>query len=103
MERRRDRYDDGVGALDELGDLLLNVAFQTVIAEESATFTRTDVVAARLAACTNKGDTLYRKLWRVRRLADDLLVAERVPHRFPANDHNEPYLQAKARGLGHIF
>jgi len=30
-------------------------------------------------------------------------VAERVPHRFPANDHNEPYLKAKARGLGHIF
>jgi GTP cyclohydrolase II len=32
-----------------------------------------------------------------------ILVAERVPHRFPANDHNEPYLKAKARGLGHIF
>jgi GTP cyclohydrolase II len=30
-------------------------------------------------------------------------VAERVPHRFPANDHNEPYLKAKARGLGHLF
>ena len=32
-----------------------------------------------------------------------IAVAERVPHRFPANDHNEPYLQAKARGLGHLF
>jgi GTP cyclohydrolase II len=32
-----------------------------------------------------------------------IVVAERVPHRFPANDHNEPYLKAKARGLGHLF
>ena len=32
-----------------------------------------------------------------------ITVAERVPHRFPANDHNEPYLKAKARGLGHLF
>lgn len=32
-----------------------------------------------------------------------IAVAERVPHRFPANDHNEPYLKAKARGLGHLF
>ncbi len=32
-----------------------------------------------------------------------IVVAERIPHRFPANDHNEPYLKAKARGLGHLF
>ncbi len=32
-----------------------------------------------------------------------IAVAERVPHRFPANDHNQPYLKAKARGLGHLF
>jgi GTP cyclohydrolase II len=32
-----------------------------------------------------------------------IAVAERVPHRFPANDHNGPYLRAKARGLGHLF
>jgi GTP cyclohydrolase II len=32
-----------------------------------------------------------------------IAVPERVPHRFPANDHNEPYLRAKARGLGHLF
>jgi GTP cyclohydrolase II len=32
-----------------------------------------------------------------------IVVAERVPHRFPANNHNEPYLKAKARGLGHLF
>jgi GTP cyclohydrolase II len=32
-----------------------------------------------------------------------IAVAERVPHRFPANNHNEPYLKAKARGLGHLF
>ena len=32
-----------------------------------------------------------------------IAVAERVPHRFPANDHTEPYLKAKARGLGHLF
>ena len=32
-----------------------------------------------------------------------IAVPERVPHRFPANDHNEPYLKAKARGLGHLF
>lgn len=32
-----------------------------------------------------------------------IVVTERIPHRFPANDHNEPYLKAKARGLGHLF
>jgi GTP cyclohydrolase II len=32
-----------------------------------------------------------------------IVVTERIPHRFPTNDHNEPYLKAKARGLGHLF
>jgi nucleoside triphosphate diphosphatase len=37
---------DHAGLRTELGDLLLNVAFQTIIAEECARFTRADVVAA---------------------------------------------------------
>ena len=41
---------------------------------------------------------------KVRALArHGITVAERVPHRFRANGHNEAYLQAKARGLGHLF
>jgi len=32
-----------------------------------------------------------------------ILVEERVPHSFPANRHNEPYLSAKARHFGHLF
>lgn len=35
-------------------------------------------LAARLAACSNKADGLYRKLWRLRRLSDDLAISERV-------------------------
>lgn len=30
-------------------------------------------------------------------------VAERVPHAFPANDHNEAYLATKAKRFGHLF
>jgi GTP cyclohydrolase II len=30
-------------------------------------------------------------------------VAERVPHVFPANDHNEGYLRTKATRSGHLF
>lgn len=32
-----------------------------------------------------------------------LKVAERVPHAFPANEHNRPYLAAKAKRFGHLF
>jgi len=39
---------------------------------------RVHALAARLAACSNKGDGLYGKLWRLRRLSDDLLISERV-------------------------
>jgi ATP-dependent helicase/nuclease subunit A len=42
---------------------------------------RIHALAARLAACSNKGDGLYRKLWRVRRLSDDLVIGERVQGR----------------------
>jgi GTP cyclohydrolase II len=30
-------------------------------------------------------------------------VAARVPHRFPANEHNGRYLQTKAERFGHLF
>ena len=30
-------------------------------------------------------------------------VVERVPHAFPANPHNERYLQTKANKSGHLF
>ncbi len=30
-------------------------------------------------------------------------VVERVPHAFPANEHNRPYLAAKVRHFGHLF
>jgi len=33
----------------------------------------------------------------------DITVEERVPHAFPANDHNETYLKTKARRGGHIL
>ena len=33
----------------------------------------------------------------------DIMVEERVPHAFPANDHNETYLKTKARRGGHIL
>jgi ATP-dependent helicase/nuclease subunit A len=39
---------------------------------------RVHALAARLAACSNRGDGLYGKLWRLRRLSDDLQVSERV-------------------------
>ncbi len=32
-----------------------------------------------------------------------ITVAERVPHRFPSNKHNEAYLRTKAARAGHIF
>jgi GTP cyclohydrolase II len=32
-----------------------------------------------------------------------IAVSERVPHIFPANDHNERYLSAKALKFGHMF
>ncbi len=32
-----------------------------------------------------------------------IAVAERVPHVFPANDHNELYLRTKATRSGHLF
>ena len=39
---------------------------------------RVHALAARLAACTNKGDGLYGKLWRLRRLSADLQLSERI-------------------------
>jgi len=33
----------------------------------------------------------------------DIVVEERVPHSFPANDHNETYLKTKARRGDHIL
>jgi GTP cyclohydrolase II len=35
--------------------------------------------------------------------AHGVLVAERVPHVFPANDHNQSYLHTKATKGGHLF
>ncbi|MEW5727074.1 MAG: GTP cyclohydrolase II [Pseudomonadota bacterium] len=35
--------------------------------------------------------------------AHGIEVAERVPHVFPANDHNEGYLRTKATRSGHLF
>jgi len=32
-----------------------------------------------------------------------LKVVERVPHSFPANEHNRPYLATKAKRFGHLF
>ena len=32
-----------------------------------------------------------------------ITVAERVPHAFPSNQHNEGYLRTKARRAGHLF
>jgi GTP cyclohydrolase II len=34
---------------------------------------------------------------------DGIAVVERVPHVFPANDHNERYLRTKAARSGHLF
>jgi ATP-dependent exoDNAse (exonuclease V) beta subunit len=42
---------------------------------------RIHALAARLQTCSNKGDGLYRKLWRLRRLSDDLAIGERVQGR----------------------
>jgi GTP cyclohydrolase II len=35
--------------------------------------------------------------------AAGITVAERVPHAFPANDHNRAYLDTKAVKSGHLF
>ncbi len=32
-----------------------------------------------------------------------ITVVERVPHHFPSNAHNAPYLNAKARRFGHLY
>lgn len=32
-----------------------------------------------------------------------ITVADRVPHRYPANEHNGRYLQTKAERFGHLF
>jgi len=32
-----------------------------------------------------------------------IVVTERVQHSFPDNEHNRPYLRAKARRFGHLF
>lgn len=32
-----------------------------------------------------------------------IAVADRVPHRYPANEHNDRYLQTKAERFGHLF
>jgi len=39
---------------------------------------RVHLLAARLAACANRGDGLYGKLWRLRRLSEDLAISERL-------------------------
>jgi ATP-dependent exoDNAse (exonuclease V) beta subunit len=39
---------------------------------------RLHALAARLATCSNRSDGLYGKLWRLRRLSDDLQISERV-------------------------
>jgi ATP-dependent exoDNAse (exonuclease V) beta subunit len=44
-------------------------------------------LAARLSVCSNKGEGLYRKLWRLRRLSTDLLIEEHVL-RGQARDHD---------------
>ena len=54
-----------------------------------------DITAVRLL--TNNPD-------KVKALAQcGIAVAERVPHIFPANDHNERYLSTKAIRFGHMF
>jgi GTP cyclohydrolase II len=32
-----------------------------------------------------------------------IAVVERVPHIFPANNHNDRYLETKAAKFGHLF
>src|SRR5215510_167572 len=44
---------------------------------------RVHALAARLQACSDRGDAFYRKLWRLRRLSDDLVIGERVQGRDP--------------------
>ncbi len=42
--------------------------------------------------------------WKVAQLSrHGITVTERVPHIFPANDHNETYLRTKATRSGHLF
>jgi MazG family protein len=52
-------HGDAEALADELGDLLLNVAFQTVLAEERAAFTAEDVVAKLEAKMRRRHPQLY--------------------------------------------
>jgi nucleoside triphosphate diphosphatase len=52
-------HGDDAMLADELGDLLLNVAFQTVLAEERAAFTAEDVVARLEAKMRRRHPHLY--------------------------------------------
>ncbi len=67
------RHDDPAGVREELGDLLLNVAFQVVIAEEREQFTAEDVVRE-----------LEQKMWR------------RHPHLFGLGDKPATWEHGKA-------
>ena len=67
------RRDDAAAAREELGDLLLNVAFQIVIAEERQQFAAEDVVR-----------TLEEKMWR------------RHPHLFGLGDQPATWEHGKA-------
>jgi ATP-dependent exoDNAse (exonuclease V) beta subunit len=42
---------------------------------------RVHALADRLATCANKADGLYRKLWRLRRLSDDVRISEPIQRR----------------------
>ena len=97
------RLGDAALLREELGDLLLQVLFHSVIAEESGRFTFADVCAGLIAKMRARHPHLYgdgvKQSWEAMKAARRRSIADGLPAGLPAL-HRAHRLQDRAAGVG---
>jgi MazG family protein len=97
------RDGDDVHMREELGDVLLQVLFHSVIAEERGAFTLRDVADGLIAKMKRRHPHLYgggtKEPWEKMKSATRRSLAEGLPHGLPAL-HRAHRLQDRAAGVG---
>ena len=97
------RSGDDAHTLEELGDVLLQVLFHSVIAEEAGEFTFAEVCAGLIAKMRARHPHLYgdgvKQSWEVMKAKKRRSLAEGLPPGLPAL-HRAHRLQDRAAGVG---
>ena len=97
------RSGDAAAMREELGDLLLQVVFHSVIAEERGAFDASDVAGALISKMRRRHPHLYeggeRQPWERMKAAKRASIAEGLPVELPAL-HRAHRLQDRAAGVG---